>query len=212
MQVFVFALQALCSPAPMSFPHAGTSSEVTHPGASPSSPSLASEGHNEGGGDLGMPLCCFLRVFLSSHLTFVQREGWRSLWSLVRCTRARLCLLVSFVGWGPRSCFFAAESCFPLCLGWLSLLISARPVGGWGGKVFGGSLYSRLHLLPHLCTPCEVMRRESLRSPAPIRVPPRLPDLRLGKPGRSVEPAVGRMTLVTGLVTHAVSPYSVHCE
>ena len=50
MQVFVFALQALSSPAPMSFPHAGTSSEVTHPGASPSSPSLPSEGWDEGGG------------------------------------------------------------------------------------------------------------------------------------------------------------------
>ena len=47
---FVFALQALSSPAPMSFPHAGTSSEVTHPGASPSSPSLPSEGRVEVGG------------------------------------------------------------------------------------------------------------------------------------------------------------------
>ena len=54
------------------------------------------------------------------------------------------------------------------------------------------------------------MRWESLRRPAPVRVPPRLPILRLGKPGRSVEPALGRMTLVTGLVTLAVSPLSVH--
>ena len=60
-----------------------------------------------GGEGLGMPLCCFPRAFLSSRPTFVQREGWRSLWSLVRCTRARFCLL----GW----------------IGWLSLLISARP-------------------------------------------------------------------------------------
>ena len=35
VQVFVFVLQALSSPAPLSFPRAGTSSEVTHPGASP---------------------------------------------------------------------------------------------------------------------------------------------------------------------------------
>ena len=41
---FVFALQALSSPVSMSFPYAGTSSEVTHSGASPSSPSLPSEG------------------------------------------------------------------------------------------------------------------------------------------------------------------------
>ena len=54
MQVFVFALQALSSPELMSFPHAGTSSEITHPGASPS-PSLPSEGRDEGGGFLGCP-------------------------------------------------------------------------------------------------------------------------------------------------------------
>ena len=34
VQIFVFALQALSSPAPMSFLHAGTYSEVMHPGAS----------------------------------------------------------------------------------------------------------------------------------------------------------------------------------
>ena len=90
-------------------------------------PPLPSEGRDERGAGLGMPLYCFPRVFLSSHSTFVQREGWRSLWLLVRCTRARFCLLGSFVGWGFRSCSFAAESCFPLCLSWLSLLISARP-------------------------------------------------------------------------------------
>ena len=114
------------SPAPMSFPHAGTSSEFPHPRASPSSPSLPSEGQG-GGGGLGLPLCCFPRVCLSSRSTFVQREGWRSLWSLVRCTQARFCLLSSFVGWGSRSCSFAAESCYPLCLSWLSILNSARP-------------------------------------------------------------------------------------
>ena len=45
---YSFALQALSSPAPMSFPHTGTSSEVTHSGASPSSPSLSSEGRDDG--------------------------------------------------------------------------------------------------------------------------------------------------------------------
>ena len=58
MQVFVFALQALSSPASLSFPHAGTSSEVTHPGASPSSPSLPSEGQDDGGGGGGGILGC----------------------------------------------------------------------------------------------------------------------------------------------------------
>ena len=88
-------------------------------------PSLQ-EGGMRGGG-LGMPLCCFLRVFLSSRSTFVQREGWRSLWSLVRCSRARFCLLGSFVDWGSRSCSLVEDSCYPLCPGLLSLLISARP-------------------------------------------------------------------------------------
>ena len=75
---------------------------------------------------------------------------------------------------------------------------------------------SRLALPPHLCTQCEVMGREGLRrlalfsvaSPSsfpyalrgdeagesseasPVKVPPRLPDLWLGKPGRSVEPVL----------------------
>ena len=57
MQVFVFALQAVFSPAPLSFPRAGTSSEVTHPGTSPSSPSLPSEGRDEGGGGGGVSGC-----------------------------------------------------------------------------------------------------------------------------------------------------------
>ena len=130
VQVFVFALQALSSPAPLSFPHAGTSLEVTHPGASPSSLSLPSEGRDDRGAgslSLGMLLCCFPRVFLSSRSTFVQREGWRSFWLLIQCTQARFCLLGSFVDWGSRSCSLAADSCYLLCFGWLSLLISARP-------------------------------------------------------------------------------------
>ena len=73
----------------------------------PSSPSLPSEGREEGG-DLRMPLCCFLWVFLSSRSTFVQREGWRSLWSLVQwpCGVVVACLLHtqeipgSIPGWG----------------------------------------------------------------------------------------------------------------
>ena len=49
----------------------------------------------------------------------------------------------------------------------------------------------------------------SLPSAAPVRVPPWLPDLRLGKPGGCFEPALGRMALVIGLVTHAVALLSV---
>ena len=55
VQIFVLALQALSYHAPMSFLHAGTSSEVTHTGASPSSLSLPSEGRDEGGAVSGCP-------------------------------------------------------------------------------------------------------------------------------------------------------------
>ena len=49
------------------------------------------------------------------------------------------------------------------------------------------------------------MRQESLRSYAPGRVPPWLPDLRFGKPVGCFGPAPGRMALVTGLVAHDVA-------
>ena len=55
----------------------------------------------------------------------------------------------------------------------------------------------------------EVVRWESLLNSAPVRVPPWLPDLRLGKPGRYFEPALGRMALVIGLFAHTVALLSV---
>ena len=96
-----------------------------------------------------------------------------------------------------------------------SSLLSLRFLHGLGRQELlscGGLLLpflSRLILPPHLCTPCEVMGRESLPSSTPVMIPPWLPDLRRGKPGRCFEPALGRMTLVIGLVAHAVAPLSV---
>ena len=78
-----------------------------------------------------------------------------------------------------------------------------------GRESLRGFLCSRLPLPPHLCMLCEVVRRESLPSSAPVRIPPWLPDLQLGKPGRCFEPALGRMALVIGLAAHAVAPLSV---
>ena len=63
---------------------------------------------------LGMPLV-LPEGFSLLPLDLVEWEGWRSLWSRVRCTRARICLLGSFVGWGYGSCSFAANSCYFLC-------------------------------------------------------------------------------------------------
>ena len=90
-----------------------------------------------------------------------------------------------------------------------SSLLSPRFIRGLGIQELlscGGLLLpdlSQLVLPPHLCSLCEVVRRESLPSAAPVRVPPWLPDLRLGKPGRCFEPALGWVALVIGLVAHA---------
>ena len=122
-------------------------------------------------------------------LDLVQREGWRGLWSRVRCTRARSCLLGSFVDWGYGSCSLAANSCYFLCPDWLSLLISVHSTRWWGGRVVGEVfiffflLCSRLSLPPHLCTLNEVVRRVRLPSAAPVRFPPWPPDIRLERQG-----------------------------
>ena len=127
------------------------SSEVMHPWSSLLLPPFLHKGRM-GVDGLGMPLCCFPRVFLSSCSTLVEREGWRILWSRVCCTDARFCLLGSFVDGGFRSCSLAADSCYLFCPGWLSssTLHARRGVGE--GESSGGVLCSRLPLPPHLCT------------------------------------------------------------
>ena len=123
-ELFVFALQALiplrqCTIWMIAFfgSHA--------PWVFPSSLSLPSEGR-DGGGQSRDALVLLPEGFPFLPLDLVQREGWRSLLSCVRCTRARFCLLCSFVDWGSRSCSLATDSCFLFCPGWFSLLISAR--------------------------------------------------------------------------------------
>ena len=121
---FVFALQALLPLRRCPFwlsdffgSHA--------PQVFPSSLSLPSEGR-DGGGRSRVALVLLPEGFSLLPLDLVQREGWWSLWSRVRCTQARFCLLSSFVDWGSRSCPLAADSCYLFCPGWFSLLISAR--------------------------------------------------------------------------------------
>ena len=155
-----------------------------------------------------MPLCCFPKFFLSSHSTLVQREGWRSLWSLVRCTRARFCLLGSFMDWGSRSCSLAATSCYLFCPGWFSLLICTL------GEVMGPESLRGFSLssVAFSASSLHALRggeAGSLPSSNPVRIPPWLPDLRLGKSGMCFEPARGRMALVIGLVAHTVAPLSM---
>ena len=135
MQVFVFALQALSSPVPMSFPHAVTSSEVTHPGASPSSPSFPSEGRVEGGSRDALVLLPEGLPLLP--LDFCPARG------VVVPLVARSVHVSSLLS--PR---------FIRGLGIQELL-------SCGGLL--PPALSRLALPPHLCTPCEVMGREGLR-------------------------------------------------
>ena len=173
----------------MSFPHVGTSSEVTHPGASPS-PSLPSEGRDVGGGSRdalvllpeGLPLL---------PLTFCPVRGVEEPLD-ARSVHASSLLSPRFIcGLGRQELL----SCGGLLLPDLSQLVLpphlCTPCEVMGGRVFASFLCSRLPLPPHLCTLCEVVRRESLPSSAPVRIPPWLPDLRLGKPGKCFEPALG---------------------
>ena len=169
---FVFTLQALSSPAPMSFHHAGTSSEVTHPGASPSSPSLPSEGRVEVGGVLGCP-CVASRGSSSppARLWSSGRGGRASGRSFGACELASGSLVHSWAGdpgvaflrrtpatrsvpvGSPSSSLHALQgdgagesSGAYSVLGCLSRLISAHPARWWGGRVFGVTL--QLGFLP----------------------------------------------------------------
>ena len=123
-KLFVFALQALLLLCRCPFWMSDFfGSQV--PLVSPSSLSLPSEGRDGGGRSLDA-LVLLPEGFPLLPLDLVQREGWRSLCLRVRCTRARFCLLGSFVDWRSRSCSLAADSCYLFCPGWFSLFISAR--------------------------------------------------------------------------------------
>ena len=143
-------------------------------------------------------------------LNLVQREGWRGLWSRVRCTRARFCLLGLFVDWEDGSCSLAANSCY-LFMSRLALpphlcTFDEVGVGESSGKFFFFFFFllcSWLSLPPHLCTLSEVVRRMRLPSAAPVRFPPWPPDLRLERQGGYL---CGRWAIVGGLRTANAFP------
>ena len=120
-----------------------TSSEVMHPRSS-----FPSE-ERDGGGWSRDALGLLPQGFSLLPLDLVQREGWKSLWSRVRCMRARFCFLGSFVDWGSRSCSLVADSCYLFCSGWFSLLISARSARCWEGES-SGAFFSVLGCLSRL--------------------------------------------------------------
>ena len=134
-------------------------------------------------------------------LDLVQREGWRSLWSRVRCTRARFCLLGSFVDWGYGSCSLAANSCyFYVPIGSPSSSLYVRRGDGVGESSKCFLLCSRLSLPPHLCMLGEVVRRVRLPSAAPVRIPPWPPDLRLERQGGYLSPLLVEWLLLAVLL------------
>ena len=111
------------STAPMSF--LLTSSEVLHPGSFLHlSPFLQKGGMPLDG--LGMPLCCFPRVFLSSRSTWSSGRGGGA---SGRAFGARELASVSSVhSWteDPGVALLRRTPATFFCPGWLSLLLSAR--------------------------------------------------------------------------------------
>ena len=106
-----------------SFPRAGTSSEVTHPEALPSSSSLHAEGWRRGVGGGGRAPCFASRGASSPPARPVSSERGGNATGRPSGARWDFCLLGSFGGAGSRSLSFAAFACCLLCpvLGQLSL-------------------------------------------------------------------------------------------
>ena len=129
-------------------------------------------------------------VFPLLPLDLVQREGWGSLWSRVRCARARFCLLGSFVDWGYWSCSRSANSSyFYVRLALPPHLCTFDEVMGWeSDSECRLRLCSRLSLPSHLCTLGEVVRRVKFLSAAPVSFPPWPPNLRLERQGGYLSP------------------------
>ena len=165
-----------------------TSSEVLHPRSFLLLSPFLQKGGMELGG-LGMPLCCFPRVFLSSHSTW---SSWRGGGASGRAFGAgKLASVSSVHSWtgGPGVAVLRrTPTTFSVLVGSPASSLQARRGDGAGESSGRFFLCSRLPLLPHLCTLGEVVR---LPSAAPVRVLPWPPDLRLGRTGGYLSPLLG---------------------
>ena len=185
----------------MSFHHAGTSSEVTHPGASPPSLSLSSEGRDEEVGAVSGCPCVAFRGSSSppARLLSNERGGGASGRSFGARELTSVSSVHSWTGDPGVALLRRTPATRSVRVGSPSSSLHALRGDGAGESWGGLSLFSvafpasSLHAL-------EVVWRESLPSSAPVRIPPLFPDLWLGKPGRCFEPALGRMAFVIGLV------------
>ena len=129
---------------------------------------------------LGMPLCCFPRIFLNSRSTLVEREGWKSLWSCVRCTElASVSSVPSWTGDSGVALWRRTPATCYVSVGSPSSTLHARR-GVEEGEFSGAFFLSSQLPLPHLCTLSEVVGRVSRLSAAPVRVLPGLPILGYG--------------------------------
>ena len=129
---FVFALQAFSFPAPMSFLHVGTSSEVPHPGASP---------------------------FFS--LSFFRRGGGsRDALRLLHEGLPLLPLDFCPAGGVEEPLVARSVHASSLLSPWFIRGLGIQELLSCGGLLLPD--LSRLALPPHLFTHCEVMGRESL--------------------------------------------------
>ena len=81
--------------------------------------------------EFGLP-----EVFALLPLDLFQWEGWRSLWWLVRCARARFCLLGSFVNWDTGVALVQRTPVFLYPIGSFSSSLYVRR-GDGVGECFG---------------------------------------------------------------------------
>ena len=172
-------------------------------------PSLPSEGWDEGGGGSRVALVLLPEGLPLLLLDFCPAGGVEEPLD-ARSVHASSLLSSRFVcGLGRQELLSRGGLLLPFSVPVGSPSSSLHTLRGDGAGESSGAFSYLLPFLVHLCTLCEVVRRGSLPSSAPVRIPPWLPDLQLGKPGRCCEPTLGRIALVIGLVAHAVAPLSV---
>ena len=141
-----------------------------------------------GVGGLGMHLCCFLRVFLSSRSTWSSgRGGGASGRKFGACELASVSSVHSWTGDPGVALLRRTPDTCSVPVGSPSSSLHARR-GVGEGKSSVAFLCSRLPLPPHLCTLGEVVGWVSLPSAAPVRVLPGLPIFGLGSREGTLSP------------------------
>ena len=136
-------------------------------------------------GGLGMPLCCFPRVFLSSRSTWSSGRGGGA--SGREFGARELASVSSVHSWTGDPGVALLRRTPATCL--VPVGSPSSSLHAWGGRIFGVFfLCSRLPLPPHLCTLGEVVGRVGLPSATPVRALPGLPIFGLGSREGTLRP------------------------